>query len=480
MRHPTNLTHAQLFLDDAILEQQTRLQRVVHQPTKFHGNPVYTVETPWEGTGMVYLGGVHIDPKDSLWKAWYVTLNPPEYPEIVYAVCMIVSDDGFHWRRPDLEVFRGHNGERTNIVLDLGPAGRTAAPSVIHEPENEAEPWTMFLSLAWPAESTLYKGYLLKSADGIHWRWLNERPEGIVHGFHDRTTAFRGPDADLPYVMIGRGKEDMHRWSLPRVAHWQATDGRTVSPEEPVRVVVPDLEDDPAMQVYHAYAFPYEGIYVGMFQHYVEADDPYGEMELIFSRDAKLWHRLRPRQVFLPRSQEGEFDSHVTDTALSPPVRTYAGRQEFGGTDTLWFCYWGGQAMHGNRHITWGRGMGLAQLRGDGFCSLRARRFPGMLVTKPLVWPGGRLLVNAACLGGTGSGSFRTEVLSEDLSLLPGLSREETDPLGNDGTRQVQTWRGDPLALDSLAGRTIRFRFLLDDYDLYSFRALPNRETHPG
>ncbi|OQB42552.1 MAG: hypothetical protein BWY06_00587 [Candidatus Latescibacteria bacterium ADurb.Bin168] len=161
-----------------------------------------------------------------------------------------------------------------------------------------------------------------------------------------------------------------------------------VQQESPIRAVVPDLEDDPAMQVYHAFGFPYEGVYVGMFQRYWELPDPYGEMELITSRDGLHWNRLRPRGVFLPRSPNDEaFDSRITDPALSPPLNIFGGHLGFRawGMDTLWFYYWGGQAMHGNRHLSWGRSLGLAQLRADGFCSLRAERFRGTLVTKPFV-----------------------------------------------------------------------------------------------
>lgn len=472
-----NLRNAQLFLDDAIIEQTQRLQRVVHQPHKYHGNPVYTVGAPWEGSGIVYLGGVYIDPKDGVWKAWYVTLNPPEYPEIVFAVCMIVSDDGFTWRRPELDVFRGHGGEWTNIVLDLGKAGRTAAPTILYEAENEPEPWTMIISLCWPAESTHYKGYFLRSADGVHWRWLRERPHGIEHGFHDRTTAMKGPDLTFPYVLIGRGKEDIARWGLDRAAHRLAVNTERAEEGEPTRVVVADVEDDPAMQVYHAYGFPYEGTYVGMFQHYIETDDPYGEMELIASRNTVNWQRIRPRQVFLPRSlgggSLGAFDSHITDTALSPPVRTSrtAMPTPWGGFETLWFYYWGGSAMHGNRHLTFGRALGLAQLRADGFCSLRAERFPGRLVTKPFIWPGGRLLLNASSLGGGGNGMLRTEVLSSGLTPVPGMKWEDADGALNDGTSMEQTWEGDGARIERLQGEKIRLKFYVERYDLFSFRA---------
>ena len=468
-----DVTRSQLFLDDAIVEQSVRLQRVIHQPVKYYGNPVYTVGAPWEGTGVIYLGGVHIDPADGLWKAWYVTLYPPEYPEITFAICMIVSDDGFSWRRPELDVFRGHDGEWTNIVLDLGPVGGTTAPCILYEPENDPEPWTMLIS-SCGHEGDTYRGYILHSKDGVHWRWEREFPDGVLHGFNDRTTGMKGPDPDFPYVFIGRGSDDMYRWGLPRSAHRVDVNAETAK-GEPTRVIVPDLEDDPAGQIYHAFGFPYEDIYVGMFQWYWETNDPYGEMELLVSRDTVAWNRVCPRKPFLPRTPGGgtvgAFDAQITDIAVCPPIRTERPCMEVSQMDTLWFYYWGGPAMHGNRHLTFGRGMGLAQLRADGFCSLRAERFAGKLFTKPFIWPGGDLLINSSVLGGSGAGGVRAEVLTEDLEPIEGLTEHDADGLHVDGVRQVQKWNGDPRAIDKVRGQRVRFKFHIDNADLYSFRA---------
>jgi hypothetical protein len=463
---------SQLFLDDGMIEQAVRLWRVIHQPHKYYGNPVYTVGAPWEGRGVVYLGGVYVDPKDGRWKAWYATLHPPDYPEITFAVCLITSVDGIHWTRPELDVYSGHNGEKTNIVLDLGKVERAAAPTIIHEPENEAEPWTMVLSCA--KGSLEYKAYVLRSSDGVHWRWEEEMPNGVVHGMHDRCTAMKGPNPEYPYVLFSRGKEDMAKWGLVRSVHRVAINPRKAC-GSPERVLHPDLEDDPSGQIYHAHGFAYEDIYIGLFQWYREREDPYGEMELMVSRDTVTWDRLRPRQPFLPRSPGGgalgAFDCQVTDTALSPPIRTSEG-----GAETLWFYYWGGPAMHGNRHLTFGQGIGLAQLRVDGFCSLRAHRFPGTLVTRPFIWPGGRLLVNASVLGGgggwwQGTGGLKTEVLTEDLEVVVGLDRGSADNVTGDGTSLEQTWNLDPWAMGKVKGEEVRLKFYMDNIDLYSFRS---------
>ena len=57
-----------------------------------------------------------------------------------------------------------------------------------------------------------YKGYILRSADGVHWRWERPMPNGVDHGMHDRCTALRGPDPEFPYVLLSRGNEDAKRW----------------------------------------------------------------------------------------------------------------------------------------------------------------------------------------------------------------------------------------------------------------------------
>ena len=469
-------SEGQLFLDDHLIEQTVRLRRVVHQPFRYWGNPVYVPSAPWEGTGVVYLGGVHIDPTDGVWKAWYATLNPPAYPEITYAVCMLVSTDGFHWERPELDVVRGHNSEWTNIVLDMGDVGGTGAPSIIHEPDNEAEPWTLIISSC--AHGTWdYRGYILRSADGVHWRWERAMPDGVAHGMNDRCTAMRGPDPEFPYVLLSRGNEDSKRWGLVRSSHRVAINAAAAD-GPPQRILTPDLEDDPAGQIYHAYGFRYESTYVGLFQWYWEHDWATGEMELLTSRDTVTWQRLRPRTPFFSPSpgggRTGAYDAARTDTALAAPVRT--GRSADPDSpapdmETLWFYSWGGPAMHGDRHLTFGATIGLAQLRADGFCSLRASRFPGTLVTKPFVWPGGRLLLNGIVLGGGGAGSMRTAVLREDLTEIDALSTEQADSLVRDGVRQEQQWGGDGSGIERLAGKTVRLKFSLDNADLFSFRA---------
>ena len=132
--------------------------------------------------------------------------------------------------------------------------------------------------------------------------------------------------------------------------------------------------------------------------------------------------------------------------------------------------------MHSNRHLSHARSMGLAQLRLDGFCSLRAFRFPGHVITKPLHWPGGKLQVNANMLGGSGEGSLSAEVLAEDLVPVSGLSVSESNKLNIEslmyqGGYADITWSDNPKAIEKVRGQTIRLKFYVENYDFYGFRA---------
>jgi hypothetical protein len=67
----------QLFVDDFLIESTT-LTRTFHRPEYYEGNPILKPEKPWERTGrgpmaIPHSGGVCYDPKDRLFKMWYIT-----------------------------------------------------------------------------------------------------------------------------------------------------------------------------------------------------------------------------------------------------------------------------------------------------------------------------------------------------------------------------------------------------------------------
>jgi hypothetical protein len=121
--------------------------------------------------------------------------------------------------------------------------------------------------------------------------------------------------------------------------------------------------------------------------------------------------------------------------------------------------YWQGTAVS-FRRLT---------LRIDGFVSLRAPARGGELVTKPLVFDGGNLTLNAST---SGAGSIRVEIQDAAGQPIPGHALADCPEIFGDGLAHVVRWRGGG-DVRSLSGKTVRLRIVLADADLYAFQFVP-------
>jgi hypothetical protein len=171
-----------LFVDDFLIQEST-LNRTFHNAEYYPHNPVLSPETAWEQkdeyaertktrgnpTAMVFSDGVFFDPKDKLFKLWYMG----GYNQ---TVCLALSHDGLHWERPALDVVPGTNitasmlRDSTTVWLDLD------------DPNPKAR---YKLALFNGSDNALR---LFTSPDGIHWKWISRSGQ-----CGDRTTVFFNP-----------------------------------------------------------------------------------------------------------------------------------------------------------------------------------------------------------------------------------------------------------------------------------------------
>ncbi len=105
-------------------------------------------------------------------------------------------------------------------------------------------------------------------------------------------------------------------------------------------------------------------------------------------------------------------------------------------------------------------------LRLDGFVSVNAPLSGGEVVTKPLLFAGGKLGLNFST---SAAGSVQVEILDDFGRPLPGFALADCPPVFGDAIERPVTWRksGD---VSRLAGRPVRLRFVLRDADLFAFR----------
>ena len=117
-------------------------------------------------TAMVFSDGVFFDPRDRLYKMWYMA-------GYTGSTCHAVSQDGIRWEKPALDVRPG-----TNIVH----AGRRDSGTVWLDLD-EQDPRRRFKMFLYDFSGGLS---IHLSADGIHW---NEAGRSGPTG--DRTTVFK-------------------------------------------------------------------------------------------------------------------------------------------------------------------------------------------------------------------------------------------------------------------------------------------------
>jgi hypothetical protein len=454
----------QLFVDDFLIEE-SQLERTYHPATYHSGNPVLSPTTAWEKfdeyaqrtrtrsnpAAMPFSDGVFYDPRDRLFKMWYMGGYSQN-------VCYALSADGLAWTKPSLDVVPG-----TNITLN-----QTRDSSTVWLDGFEPDPAARFKL----AVSNNFHMELFTSADGIHWKrrgnsgWAMDRTTFFYNPFR-RVWVFSIRDELVEGTRSRRYWEaaDFLRdasWQKGAPAVWTGADG--LDPRRP--------EYNVPAQLYNLDCVGYESILLGLFTIWrgeTNVREKPNDIVVGYSRDGFHWHRP-DRRPFIPVSEHiGDWNwGNVQSSGgvcqiVGDRLRFYvSGRRGVPGTSDPGVC-----------------STGLATLRRDGFASLaepdadaRASRiWPATaarsVTTRPVRFSGAFLFVNADARGG----EVRAEVLDEAGRVIEPFSAENCRAAVEDGTRVPIGWARGRLA--ALAGQTVRFRFVLRRARLYSFWVSP-------
>jgi hypothetical protein len=439
----------QLFVDDFLVEETT-LQRTFHAPKEHADNPLVRPDRDWEkkgkgGMAMVFSDGVWYDPKDRLYKMWYLGGYGA-------GTCYATSEDGLKWTKPDLDVRKG-----TNVVQP-----DTRDSGTVWLDLEEADPKRRYKFFRSHGEAGRFGLSVYFSADGVHWgeRVLRTGSCG------DRTTAFWNPFRKVWVYSL------RHGWGQPRQRrYWEVKD--ILKGPQWERIDEPPLwcgsdrldpqRDDlkTACELYNLDCVAYESVLLGLFSIWRgDKNVPPGrpkpnEVCVGFSRDGWHWHRPERKPFLAVSEKAGDWN--------------WGNVQSAGGCclivgDELRFYHSGraGTPDKGQTRDT-GGSTGLAVLRRDGFASLDGGKDGGTLTTRPLRFAGKHLFVNADAAGG----ELTAELLDEGNRAVAGFARGDCLPVRADKTLQAITWKGGDLA--KLAGKAVRFRFHLRGGRLYSF-----------
>ena len=447
------------MLDSFVVEQTQGLERVYHAAEKHPKNPVLSADTPWEraGNGPYLYGTVLLE--NGKFRLWYHGWARGHYQNL-YAE----STDGIVWKKPHLGIVSFDGSKENNLLLERFPdtGGDCHNPCVIPNPDTD-DPDRRYLLFTFD-QAINHGPRMAHSPDGLNWTFpesteLLFRSSDVVNFCFD-------PYRDR---FVSTWKLYMRRGRSVGVA-WTNSEGEWVKPIESAVITADDLDPD-TTQIYGMPLFAYQGLYIGLPWVYHARYLKYGkpsiprkleaekgspcttDVQLAWSWDLLSWTRPARRYPFSPRGAAGEFDSDMIYTARAPVVVG----------DRLYFYYGGMNRPH---NVDDGQSaIGLATMRLDGFCSLRAGDREGWLVGQRESFHEAAVTINARTAA---DGYVVAEIVDEDDQPLAGFSRADSTRFVGDTVNHVFRWSGGDFS-ESQRDEVKKVRFYMKRADLYSY-----------
>jgi hypothetical protein len=132
--------------------------------------------------------------------------------------------------------------------------------------------------------------------------------------------------------------------------------------------------------------------------------------------------------------------------------------------DKLFFYYSGYDTVHDDDANAKGD-IGLATLRLDGFCSMRAGKKEGWLISRREVFNTPKVTINAKCAPG---GYVAAELVDRNNRVIPGFSRQECVSFTGDSVRHELAWKTKEFP-KKLIDKDRKIKFHIKNADLYSY-----------
>ncbi len=468
----------QLFVDNYLIAEASEVTREVHHPIRHEDNPLLRPADEKPGSGIVAKALKVIQFTDPpRFRMWYLSCDYwhewKDNQNIRYATSYAVSDDGIHWRRPELNLYHIQGSSEKNIILPYG-----LMQGVFYEPW-EQDPQKRFKALVCMEarrkgenKLSLPEGYYLHtSPDGIHWK------ADLSHYVLPSLTAYDIPQdgigdttrfwwdplrkkyiGDVKFVIPGtkrcRGimeSDDLIHWTRPHPTLFARR------------------EQD---EIYGHTGFAYQGMYIGLRWVYRSQYAPPThsmDVELDCSRDGNIWTRVGAGQRFMALNREHDtWDCND----IKPTSLMVVG-------DEIWIYYTAFPSVGWENPIDTNLpptqrishySTGLARLKLDRFASINGSDRPGRLVTRPLDFVGKTLHLNAQI---EPEAEIRVGLLSRTGEPISGFDIADCIPVKGDALDIPVRWSGGS-DISSLSNSHVRIEFRLvgrglDSAKLYSF-----------
>ncbi len=323
----------QLFMDERFVESAKGVRFEMGVPVQYP-EPVLTPDRPWEERGIGGYNTVLREP-GGLFRAWYAAVMLTGLPqEGALRLAYAESEDGLHWRKPELGLVSFRGDARNNIVAPLHERQSQQGAAVLRDEHAPPEERYKLLTKFRASNAELAAGarnglYAMHSPDGLRWRLYPDQPCSPV--MCDTQNAFFYDDRLRQYVaytrvartqLLDEAAKTAGRTGYRTIGRMTSPDFRVWSDQE--IVMEADAEDltmslpegihsaRPLADFYTSCAMKYpwaEDAYLALpaiYHHWDDADFPATlDVQLLTSRDGIAWRRQGDRRPFLRKGADG-------------------------------------------------------------------------------------------------------------------------------------------------------------------------------
>ena len=465
----------ELLIDEHLIASKTDdVKLTLHQPVPREVAIVH--DKPWEGNSsgyptvfrdgliyrMYYRGHRYIIDAKGLRSA---------QREVV---CYAQSKDGIHWEKPNLGIVEWDGSTDNNIIWQGTGSSHNFAPFKDENPACAAD--AKYKAVGGTKRTGLLA---FKSADGIHWSLIRDKPVFTKGAFDSLNAVFwdshrKHYSLYLRYFSKG-GFKGLRSIAVAHSAdflHWEDSKPLAYPGSPPQQMYTNGaVPYDRAPHV--LMAFPTRYVAREMTEHARLLDPvplrakvteaiPRGGSDLsdgvfMTSRDGVAFRRWN--EAFLRPGPQGEGRWLYGDNYQCRGLVETKSAMPGGGTEISFYASegaWRDERISQRRY----------SIRLDGFVSASAPYTGGEIITKPLRFSGKQLVMNYAT---SAAGGVRIEIQDATGKPIPGFALNDCLEHFGDRVDQPVAWKGGS-NVEQLAGKPVRLRIVLSDADLYSFQ----------
>lgn len=486
-QQPVNIGgYRQLLVDDYIIASlQGKASKRLHQPVA--KEVVIEHGAPWEGS---YCNNHSIFKDGDLYRMYYAAVHyNVQQGKVIddehgFYLCYAESEDGIHWRKPNLGLHEFRGSKNNNIIMvedSLGKVKPSASSAAMFIDENpDAAPDAKYKAIVadYTAIGGVPRGALaLKSRDGIHWEAVVNNPVVSGGSFDSQNLGFWDPyhrkyRAYWRYMAGEKHIRSIRTASSTDFVNWSEQADLSYG-------------DSPEQQLYNNVIKSYHRapqIIMGFPIRYIErpwskaalAALPEPEHRKLRSSSVQRFGEALTEGMFMTSRDGVHFDRW--DEAFFRPGIERPGTWNYGHQYIGWTMVETPSDLPGApdelsfyaTESAWTDTSTLLRrytLRMDGFVSIHTPMSGGTLITKPLLFKGTSLHLNLATAA---AGSIYVEIQDEAGNPIPGFELENAVPIFGDTIDRKVSWKNG-WNTSTLQGIPVRLKFVMKDADLYSF-----------